>query len=136
DVYDVRPGIPYIGFGGVSGGGAAGEQLPLQLQGAEAFGASLSTGIIDDHIEAAAAANPRLAVHPVNLSHIILRRGIDGVIGAKLLQPRELPIGAGAGDHFAADRLGQLHAAGAHAAAGAEDQDLVTALKLATGFDH
>src|SRR5690349_11799065 len=117
DVELERPDVAEVSLGVVAGGGAAGQQAALQLEGAEALGPGLAAGVVDDDVDPAAAPGPRLAVEAMDLGDVVLRLGVDHQVGAELLEARRLPFAAGTRDDLAADRLGELDAAGAAPAA-------------------
>src|SRR5258707_14004179 len=71
DVELERPDVADVGLRVVAGGGAAGQQPALQLEGAEAFGPGLAAGVVDDDVDAAAAPRARLAIHAMDLADIV-----------------------------------------------------------------
>src|SRR5438552_3461028 len=137
DVEFERPDIPDIRLRVVPGSRAAGEQSPPESQRAETLRPGIAAAVVRDHIHPAAAfVGAGLAVGLYDFFHVIRTRGVDHVIRAEVFQLLGLVGRAGDRHHVATRELRELDAAGADAAAGAEDQHLFSGPHLAARVHH
>jgi len=86
--------------------------------------------VLEDHVHAALAGDA--ADFVANFLGMV----VDGVVGAELAGFFELFAAACSGDYPSAEKFGDLNSGAANAAACAENEHVVTRLKLGAGYQH
>src|SRR6185295_1958198 len=120
-----------------AGRGPAGEQAPAPAQATERRHPGVAAREVDDDIHPALEFPPaRLAEARVHVRHEVTAGVVDDVVRTEPVQALDLLVAAGAGDDGGAGHLGQEHAAGAHAAAGPEDEDALAGGDAALRHHH
>src|SRR4030095_8212516 len=120
------PDVAEVGAGIEARGGTAGELTPAAAQAARGAPPVVAAGEVYGPLQAPVVAPAMgLAEAAMHLGHEVAGRVVDDLVGAQLAQAPHLGLAAAAGDDGGTGHLAQEHAAGAHAAAGAEDQHLL-----------